>query len=340
MGRVSDPLPPGLGLLFSAQQARQSGVERRRLHASDVERLSTGTYRRRVSEGKQTHPNQIWRELQQAQAKLLAPRLAPGQFFAGPTAAALWQLPMPRTMMPMSHTEVDNRLTIGTLRHHRTSRRTEHRSVSIAASLATVTHLNGIPVTDPATTWAMVAPSLTRADAVALGDALLHDHRVPGSTRHKRPALAMFEELEAASRAPYRRGASELLTALPLLTSHSASPPESHMRLKFREWGFPDPSLDYDVYTPDGQLIGCSEFAWPEFRVAGEYEGGHHLTETAQWNRDIEKHHYYRVHGWEPVRATSTLLYRQPDELRRRFEQALRSRGWAGRGRDRDRDRA
>ncbi|MFT4232486.1 MAG: hypothetical protein QM606_06910 [Leucobacter sp.] len=75
-------------------------------------------------------------------------------------------------------------------------------------------------------------------------------------------------------------------------------------------------------------LLGCSEFAWPALRIAGEYEGTHHRIDQQQWNRDIEKYHAYSAHGWESVRVTAQLLYAAPRDLRARFAETFRSRGW------------
>ncbi len=81
--------------------------------------------------------------------------------------------------------------------------------------------------------------------------------------------------------------------------------------------------LDHDVRAHDGRLLGCSEFAYPELRLALEYEGAHHRTETRQWNRDIEKYQHYAQAGWEVLRVTADLLYPRRDELRARVFEAL-----------------
>ncbi|MGO1736130.1 MAG: hypothetical protein ACTHZ9_07395 [Leucobacter sp.] len=183
-------------------------------------------------------------------------------------------------------------------------------------------------MTSPASTWAMLGAELALDDAVALGDAVLREQRIPGTRRLKQPPLATIADLERLAWLPNRRGAVHLRRILPLLSSHSASPPESHLRLRLRGWNVPSPKLDFDVYDERGRLAGCSEFAYPEFRLALEYEGQHHRVQNAQWNRDIEKYRRYAQLGWEVVRVTSDLLYRWPDELRRQIFEALVRRGY------------
>ncbi|WP_053385428.1 hypothetical protein [Leucobacter celer] len=349
MPRPPAPLPASLGPVFSAAEARRAGVSARRLRQPDVVRLGPGLYRRRPETPPSTegpHPDRVWRDLQIAQARTLTPSLAHGQFYAGFTAAAIWELPVPHTIRradarvdtghdPGRGSQVprkpDDRLTIGCCTPRRISRRHGQRALTLSPHLATVVERGGLPVTDPATTWAVVAPLLRRDDAVALGDAIIRDHRIPGTTRFKHPQLATAEDLAAASALRYRRHSRLLGALLPLLSTHSASPPESHLRLRIQEWGLSAPELDYDVRAANGVLLGCSEFAWPRYRLAAEYEGDHHRTESPQWNRDIEKYHSYERHGWETVRATSLLLYREQPELRRRLMGALRDRGWEGR---------
>lgn len=118
---------------------------------------------------------------------------------------------------------------------------------------------------------------------------------------------------------------------LPLISPHSASAPESHLRLQLGRWRLPAVSLDHDVYASNGRLLGCSEFAYPEYRVALEYEGDHHRTLTSQWDRDIEKHRDYARAGWDAIRVTSRLLHRRPDDLHAQIREALGERGWRAR---------
>lgn len=126
-----------------------------------------------------------------------------------------------------------------------------------------------------------------------------------------------------------RKGAALLRIALPLLVTSSASAPESHLRLLLSEWGAPRPALDHDVFDSGGRLIGCSEIAYPRYRLTLEYEGDHHRTERSQWNRDIEKYRHYEQNGWEVLRVTGALLYRHREQLRSQVFEALARRSGA-----------
>lgn len=264
------------------------------------------------------HPAVVWREAQVASAAAFAHRLDASSFFTGRTAAALWRLPVPPAESPL--------IEVGTLIPARGFRRRDVVSRRYAARAVRVVSRNGLRLTDPATTWALVAPELKLHEAVALGDAAIHRPRYPGTSRLKRPPLATSDELLAAVAVPYRRQREALARLLPLLSSQSASPPETHLRLCLAEWGFPEPTLDYDVYDNAGRLLGCSEIAFPKFKIACEYEGDHHRVDRAQWNRDIEKYRDYAANGWEPIRVTARMLYRERDRLQRQLWEVFRRR--------------
>lgn len=221
-------------------------------------------------------------------------------------------------------------LEVSTFQPNRAPRREGLRASQAKPGLLRVVEHRGVPMTDPASTWAMVAAGLELRDGIALGDAVIRRPRIPGTARLERPPLATTADLEGIVAAGRRRGIARLREALPLLSPHSASPPESHLRLLLREWDMPNPELDFDVFDAHGRLLGCSEIAFPEFHLAMEYEGLGHLVGARQWNRDIAKYRDYASAGWEALRVTAELLYRRRAELRRQLVEALTRRGWHG----------
>lgn len=341
MARRPDPLPAALGPVFTAAESRALGVHPRRLLQPDVIRLVRGRYARATpAEEAPTgdlHPAELWRSRQRELARRLAPLLPPGAFFARRTAAALWRLPVPMPR-PLRGAPVGSGggaaelggLDVACFLPGEGPRARGLNLTRVDPRYATAVVRDGVPVTDAASTWAMLAPELGRDDGVALGDAAIREARIPGTTRLERPPHASLAELETLAALPYRRGARALREYLPLLSPHAASAPESHLRLRLLDWRAPRPCLDHDVYSAGGLLLGCSEFAYPEYRLAVEYEGAHHESETRQWNRDIDKYHDYERAGWDVIRVTSDYLYRRGRELREHLFESLRKRGWAG----------
>jgi hypothetical protein len=51
------------------------------------------------------------------------------------------------------------------------------------------------------------------------------------------------------------------------------SPGESRCRFLCWRHGLPAPALQFEVYDEVGRLIGRSDFAWPEHRLLGEFDG-------------------------------------------------------------------
>lgn len=317
------PVPASLGARFTTGEALRSGVSPHRLRAHDLARPFRGVYSRAdlLHSGSETlHPSERWRLRQRLLAAAFSVAMVPDAFFTGRTAAAIWHLPIPAA----SHDDLE----VAVFAPHRAVRRSGIRGSQVRAHLVELTEVGGMPVITPASVWAVLAPVLGLRDRVALGDAVLHRQRIGGTKRVARQPYATLHDLERLVQAGPRPGVHVLRATLPLLTDRAASAPESHLRLCLSQWGFPAPELDFDVYSSSGVFLGCSEFAFPEFRVVLEYEGIHHLVNPDQWNRDIEKYHDYASAGWIVVRVTATLLYREPDMLRSRIAEALARGGW------------
>lgn len=216
-------------------------------------------------------------------------------FFIGRTAAVILGAPLEHT----------GDLDVGVFAPARAPRRRGIRAMKLARGLAAVLSHDGLRVTSPATTWAMLAGELSIRQLVHIGDAFV---RVPRDGRgHHQPAMALttIELLRRAALAPRRRERAKLLAALALVRVGSASPLESDFRIDAARAGLPEPELDVEIFADHGRRIGISEVVFPRFRTVVEIEGDHHRTSRAQWHRDIEKYAAYGAEGWEVVRLTS-----------------------------------
>lgn len=60
---------------------------------------------------------------------------------------------------------------------------------------------------------------------------------------------------------------------LALADGGAASVGESRSRHLFWWAGLPRPILQYEVRSPSGQLLGITDFAWPQHRLLGEFDG-------------------------------------------------------------------
>ncbi|MFD5601047.1 hypothetical protein ACFWHR_13445 [Leucobacter sp. NPDC058333] len=331
MPRPFSPLPDSLGTVFTSAEARAAGVPSRRLQAPDVDLVLLGVYRRRSAlpeaEDEPPHPSVAWRERQLKKAHAAAPSLDTNCCFSHTTAAVILGLPVPHRR--------DDDLDIACTSAASAPRTRGVRARQLAGTNVRYGIVRGLPVPSAPDLWAMLGDELAHPDLVALGDAVIHRPRIPGTQRLERAPFATADELRATIANAPRAGTSALHNAVDLLVTASASAPASHLRLLLATWGLPRPSLDYDVRRTGGAsrftgaLLGASEFAYPRYRVAIEYEGPLHRSLARHWSRDEDRHHAYEEAGWRVIRIAATLQYTHPHELRARILSALRQRGWS-----------
>lgn len=121
--------------------------------------------------------------------------------------------------------------------------------------------VNGRRATSAAWTAIEVARGLRRPRALATLDAALR------SGTCSRPEL-----WRAAVEQKGRRGIVAVRDLLPVADPRSESPMESEARLAMLDGGLPVPELQYEIIDGNGDLRRL-DFAWPDARVAAEYDG-------------------------------------------------------------------
>ena len=244
-----------------------------------------------------------------------------GEFFSHATAAVLWDLPLP----PLELDRIDVSV-------HAPGRAPGGRGVrghQLAPSQVTVvTGPHGLRVTTAPSTWAQLGGMVRHPyDLTAIADAVILVPRIPGPFgRVLRGPHATLADLETELRRGRRIGIAALQESLARARSGAVSRPETWCRLTIVDAGMPEPVLDHDVYDDSGRFVGCVDLAYPELRIAIEYEGDHHRLDTRQWNRDIAKHDRLAELGWRVIRVTKSMLFEDPGALITRVRAALRAR--------------
>lgn len=243
------------------------------------------------------------------------------QFFSHVTAAVLWGLPLSRRVL-VDAEGGPRPLDVGVFAPRRHPRHVGVRGHQVRPALArVVTHpTEGVPVATPASTWGMLASVLRDPhDLVAVGDALVRESMFEGDP----PPLATVEQLRAVVEAGRRVGSPLLRLALDRVRTRSASRTETRCRLLLVDAGLPEPVLNHHVYDERGRFVACVDLAYPDRRVAVEYEGEHHLHDPDQWARDIRRHERLREAGWVVIRVTKDDLFRSPAALVARVRRVL-----------------
>lgn len=348
MSPVPAPLPDRLGDAFSVRSARAAGVSVRRLRHQTLDAPFRGTRTRSPATDDQAEKARDDESRWAAEARRLTKEIAlqaralsqvapATHFFCHVTAAVLWGLPVPlrllrAALLPTVRNGVEvpaRGIDVGVMAPGRAARTKGTRGYRLSSAMANVAAVKGLRVSDPASTWALLASELTVDELIELGDAIVNIPRRRGMIRGtEADALATMDELATAANTPYRRHAGKLRAALAEVRVGSASVAETRIRRDSTRSGLPAPELDYDVFALNGIAIGFTELAYPEYHLLIEYEGDHHRTDRDQWQRDVDKHRACAEAGWEVLRLTAKDVFPTTKPAIAFIRSALIRAGW------------
>lgn len=176
--------------------------------------------------------------------------------------------------------------------------------------------VHGLRVTSPARTAFDLGRHLTRDMAVTRLDALMN----------AKPFAVEDVELIAKVH-PGRRWLTRLNSALPLVDGGAESPKETWLRLLFADAGLPAPTTQFVVRTESGRYVRRIDMAWEKFKVGAEYDGQQHLTERAQYAKDVWANRELRRLNWHLVHVIKEDRGR---DVVADARAALEARGWSG----------
>jgi hypothetical protein len=177
---------------------------------------------------------------------------------------------------------------------------------------APLTVVGGRPTTTPAWTAIEVARGLRRGRALATLDAALR------SDTCERGDLRRVLKHHAG-----RRGVVAARELFELASPLAESPMESEARLVMIDGGLPPPVLQYEIVDLNGQTWRF-DFAWPEYRVAAEYDGIDWHSGPAAFLRDRRRGVAVQDLGWVVVPILAEDVRHRPVELVARIERRLR----------------
>jgi len=158
----------------------------------------------------------------------------------------------------------------------------------------------GVRLTDPAATTIALAAALPLEEAVVAVDRMT----VGG--------VAALAEVRALAEVHTGRGCRRARVACALADGRAESPQETRVRLLLGRSGLPAPVAQFTVRGPTG-FVARMDFAWPELRVALEYDGTWH-GEPGQFAKDRQRLNRLTSAGWRVVFVTAADLHR-PDAL-------------------------
>jgi hypothetical protein len=244
-----------------------------------------------------------------ARARAYAPWLRSGDRFSHATAAALWGLPLPGPVTDLHVT------AIGAHNRPRGQGVIGHRTHDAGVVLR-----DDLPVSMPGALFVELATELGLDDLVAVGDALILDPQVL-DPRDIRP-WATIDELAIASRTS-RRGCRRARAALAFVRQGAESRPETLLRLLLVRAGLPEPDLNVEIRDVAGRLLGRADLVYRKAHVIVEYDGDHHRTSTAQYEKDMTRVERLIAAGWTVIRVRARGLFVTPGETAARVRAAL-----------------
>jgi very-short-patch-repair endonuclease len=154
--------------------------------------------------------------------------------------------------------------------------------------------LDGVPLSSPLRTAWDVATLEPLAVAVSVLDAMA-----------RAEAVSVPELVGMAAGGTGRWGAARVRRAVPLVDPRAESAPESRVRVALVLAGLA-PEPQYEVRSA-GRFVARVDFAWPQARLALEYEGAYHFAE-GQIVRDDDRLARLRAAGWEVIRISAADL--------------------------------
>jgi hypothetical protein len=160
---------------------------------------------------------------------------------------------------------------------------------------AHVLRRRGVAATSPEATAVRLAAALPRDAAVVAVDQLIATGAVD---------LAGVRRHAALARGP---GSARARMVAALADGLAESPQETRLRLLVGRSSLPSPVAQYTV-RDDGRFVARVDFAWPEQKVALEYDGLWHA-EAGQFARDRQRLNRLQAAGWRVVFVTAADLH-------------------------------
>jgi hypothetical protein len=171
--------------------------------------------------------------------------------------------------------------------------------------------VDGRWATSPAWTAIEVARGLRRPRALATLDAALR------SNTCSRPDL-----WRAAIEQAGRRGIVAVRNLISLADPRAESPMESEARLAMIDGNLPTPELQYEVLDGNGELRRL-DFAWPDQRIAVEYDGMDWHSGPEAMKRDRRRQAALLDIGWVVIAIVFEDVRYRPRELAGRIDAQL-----------------
>lgn len=142
-------------------------------------------------------------------------------------------------------------------------------------------------------------------------DALAHARRINAQD------LLAYAQLH-----PGWRGVRLVADVVRLCDRGAESPMETRLRLKLVLGGLPAPATQYEIRDAAGRSVARVDLAYPELRIAIEFDGEHH---RSIWANDLVRQNTIIGLGWTLLRYTGRDVYRRGTSIVTQVDAARQS---------------
>ena len=175
-----------------------------------------------------------------------------------------------------------------------------------------ITQMGALYVTTPARTALDLGRHLRRGEAVAHLDA-----------HGAATGVTASEILHLAERYKGTKGVRLCREAVDLMDAGAQSPKETWLRLVLIDADFPRPETQIPVLDNYGDPFAYLDMGWRDVKIAVEYDGEHHRTDTVQYRRDAKRLRRIVASGWIHIRV---ITGDRPKEIEAWVKRAWRQR--------------
>lgn len=166
--------------------------------------------------------------------------------------------------------------------------------------------------------------------AFDIGRLLLPDRSIPVlDSLVNAMNLEVADVVALAERRPGANGRRRLHAALAFVDGGAESPQESRVRLVLVRAGLPPPQTQVCFTDEYGAVHIRVDMGWPEWKVAVEYDGVQHWSDSRQRSWDIDRIAILESRGWTVIRVSAEMLSR-PHVIVERVTHKLRAAGRPG----------
>lgn len=165
------------------------------------------------------------------------------------------------------------------------------------AKFNSIVFSNGVTCMHPMDAWIQFAQYLNLTELVVLAEALIRRYGY---------AIEQFTQRLTAFHRVIGRARCE---AALKLVKPSDSVQETRTRLALMLFGLPIPQTQYGITDSENGYTYTVDMAYPQYKVAIEYDGDHHRRFRKQYVRDQQKRRRLRQLGWTVIEVFADDLW-------------------------------